>query len=56
MKKSLNPQALKRKLQLQKETLKNLVSGSTLKSPAELEYAPGTTDWTCTDYPTAFGC
>lgn len=56
MKKSLNHQDMRRKLQLQKETLKNMVSGSTMKPPTEPQYAPGTTDWTCTDYPTAFGC
>jgi hypothetical protein len=54
MKKSLNGQG--KKLQLNKETLKNMVGGGTLKTPAELEYGPGTTDWTCTEFPSDFGC
>ena len=56
MKKSLKDQVVRKKLQLQKETLINLIGGATIPSLTEPQYAPGTTDWTCTDYPTAFGC
>jgi hypothetical protein len=52
MKKSLNEQG--KKLQLHKETLKRLAGGATVKPLTDPHYAPGTTDRTCTDYPSAW--
>ncbi len=55
MKKNLKDQDRSRTLQLRKETLQNLTGGTTLGTqPITDQVAPGTTDWTCTDYPTGW--
>lgn len=57
MKKCLKNQEPQKKFQLHRETLQNITGNVTVgaQPKTDLEAAPGTTDWTCTEYPSA-GC